>query len=31
MMEPCLKFKKKLGRLTDGGGSGMKLVKIIFF
>jgi len=28
MMEPRLKFKKKLGRSTDGGGLGPKIFKI---
>jgi len=30
MMEPRLKYKN-LGRLTDGGGSGLKFLKIILF
>ena len=29
MMEPHLKFKKNVGRSTDGGGSGLKFFKII--
>jgi len=31
MMETHLKLKKKLGRLTDGGGSGLRFFKIILF
>jgi len=30
MMEPHLKFKK-LGRSTDGGGSGLKFFGIVIF
>jgi len=30
MMEPRLKFKK-IGRSTDGGGSGLKFFKMILF
>jgi len=31
MMEPHLKFKKKLGWSTDGGGLGLNFFKIILF
>jgi len=30
MIEPCLKYKK-IGRLTDAGGSGLKFFQIISF